>query len=347
LNVRNLWKIRILALLPPILLVGCAAGSVVDPFATEGKAWPEPPEVKRIAFVGEFSGSSDLGIKEGLWSKIVSFTAGARNNAMVRPMAVATSVDGKLIFVADPDARCVHRYDLQRGRHTCLVISRQESLVSPIGLTVTDDGRLYVSDSRLGRIYRMPVEGKRLEQFDISSVLEQPTGIFWDNSSKLLFVTDTGAQSIKAFDANGVLVREFSERGDQSGQVNFPTYLWVDSQRELLVTDSLNFRIQRFDENGEFRHSFGQHGDRAGNLARPKGVATDSYGHVYVIDALFHSLQVFNRQGELLISIGERGQEPGQFWLPNGVFVSGDNTIYVADSYNKRVQVFRYVGPPE
>jgi len=342
---RMLLKNIALALVTLALLAACASSSLVEPFATESKAWPEPPEVKRIAFVGEFSGSSDLGIKEGLWSRIVSFTAGARNNAMVRPMAVATTVDGKVIFVADPDARCVHRYDMQRGRHTCLTISRQESLVSPIGLTVTDDGYLYVSDSRLGRLYRMPVEGKRLEEFSVSSALKQPTGIFWDNSSALLYVTDTGTQSIKAFDANGVLVQEFGERGDEPGQVNFPTYLWLDSEQELLVTDSLNFRIQRFDESGKFGHSFGEHGDRAGNLARPKGVATDSYGHIYVIDALFHSLQVFNRQGELLISIGERGQEPGQFWLPNGIFISKDNTIYVADSYNRRVQVFRYVGP--
>lgn len=343
----KLLKIVAFALLPLLLVAACAAGPVMDPFTAEGRVWPDPPETRRIAFVGEFSSASDLGIRESAWNRFISFTAGARSDAMVRPMAVATTADGKVIFVADPDARCVHRYDLHRGRYSCLVISRKEALISPVGLAVTDDGHLFVSDSRLGRLYRASIEGRWLEHFDVSPALKQPTGITWDSSSKLLFVTDTGAQSIKAYDTNGVLVREFGGRGDQPGQVNFPTYLWFDPQRELLVTDSLNFRVQRFDGNGEFRNVFGQHGDLAGNLARPKGVATDRFGHIYVVDALFHSLQVFSRQGDFLLSIGERGQEPGQFWLPNGVFISTDDTIYVADSYNKRVQVFRYVGPEE
>jgi sugar lactone lactonase YvrE len=331
--------------LSSVVLAACATSVVTDPFATETKYWPNPPETKRIAFVGEFSTSSDLGIRESVWGRFVSFTAGSRADVMVRPMAVAATADGKTIFVADPDARCVHRYDLRRGRYTCLVISRRETLVSPIGLAVSNDGWLYVADSRLGHIYRMEIDGKRLEQVQLSAALKQPTGIIWDDSSRLLIVTDTGTQSIKMFNVDGELVREFGARGDSPGHFNYPTYLWVDPMRDLLVTDSLNFRIQRFNEYGEFRHLFGQHGDLAGNLARPKGVATDTFGHVYVIDALFHSLQVFNSDGEFLISVGERGQEPGQFWLPNGVFVSGDNTIYVADSYNKRVQVFRYVGP--
>lgn len=336
---------RLLANLALTSLGACAASVDLNPLESEQRYWPDPPETKRIALVGEFSGSSDLGIKESAWSRFVSFTAGSRLDAMVRPMAVAVTADDKVIFVADPDARCVHRYDLRRGRYACLVINRRETLISPIGLAVTDDGLLYVSDSRLGRLYRAAIDDKRLEHLEVSSELKQPTGIFWDDSAELLFVTDTGSQTVKAFNAGGDLVREFGGRGDGPGRFNYPTYLWVDPQRELLVTDSLNFRIQRFDGNGEFRQLFGQHGDLAGSLARPKGVATDSFGHIYIIDALFHSLQVFNRDGEFLISIGERGQEPGQFWLPNGVFISPNNNIYVADSYNKRVQVFRYVGP--
>lgn len=342
---RTMLIICVLVLLPPTILAACAGGPVVDPFAEESRFWPDPPETKRIAFVGEFSTSSDLGIRESVWGRFVSFTAGSRTDAMVRPMAVAVTADRKVIFVADPDARCVHRYDLLRGRYACLVISRQETLISPIGLTVTESGRLYVADSRLGRLYTVPAGGKRVERVSTSAPLEQPTGIFWDDAATLLYVTDTGSQSIKVFDADGEMVREFGGRGDAPGLFNFPTYLWMDARRGLLVTDSLNFRIQRFDENGNFLNVFGQHGDLAGNHARPKGVATDTFGHIYVTDALFHSLQVFNSDGEFLISIGDRGQEPGQFWLPNSIFISGDNTIYVADSYNKRVQVFRYVGP--
>jgi DNA-binding beta-propeller fold protein YncE len=307
--------------------------------------WPDPPELKRIAFVGEFSSAGDLGIRESAWARFVSITAGGHRDAMIRPMAVAATVDGQVIFVADPDAQCVHRYDLRRGRYSCLALSRREALISPIGLAVSDDGVLYVSDSRLAHLYRASLEDKRLEPFEVSAELKQPTGVAWDSVHDLVFVTDTGSQSIKVFDTQGALVSEFGSRGPLPGEFNFPTYLWFDPADELLVTDSLNFRIQRFGDGGDFLYEFGENGDRVGNFARPKGIATDSYGHVYVVDALLNALQVFDRNGEFLIAVGRQGQGPGEFWLPNGIFISGDNTIYVADSYNKRVQVFRYVGP--
>ena len=57
-------------------------------------------------------------------------------------MAVATSADEGTIFVADPDAGCVHRYDLTKGRYSCLKISSGEELWSTVGLAVDDEGRL-------------------------------------------------------------------------------------------------------------------------------------------------------------------------------------------------------------
>jgi DNA-binding beta-propeller fold protein YncE len=326
-------------------LAGCSAAPIADPFTVEGRVWPDPPDAKRIAYIGEFSNSSELGFEPSAWSRLVSFAAGSETDAMIRPMAVAAIGDGRTILVADPDARCVHRYELDRGRYSCLMISRREMLISPIGLAASPDGRVYIADSQLGAIYQADPGEKYLQKFDTSVELEQPTGIAWDSAHQLLFVTDTGSQSIKVFDRLGTLVAEFGERGHGTGEFNFPTYLWFDPQDELLVTDSLNFRIQRFADGGEYLHAFGKNGDRVGHFARPKGIATDSFGHVYVIDALLNAMQVFSSDGDFLIAIGQQGGEPGQFWLPNGIFISGDNTIYVADSHNKRVQVFRYVGP--
>jgi DNA-binding beta-propeller fold protein YncE len=329
------------------VLAGCSGSPVADPFTSEILVWPEPPETKRIAYVGEFSNSSELSFKPSAWSRFISFTAGSETDALLRPMAVATSSNGRTIFVADPDARCVHRYDLDKGRYRCLMISRREMLISPIGLVTSPDGRIYIADSQLAAIYQADPGEKYLQKFETSVELERPTGVAWDSVHQLLFVTDTGSQSIKVFDQNGVLVNEFGGRGHGPGEFNFPTYLWFDPQDELVVTDSLNFRVQRFGDAGQFLHEFGENGDRVGHFARPKGVATDSHGHVYVIDALLNAVQVFDREGEFLIAIGQQGQEPGEFWLPNGIFISDDNTIYIADSRNQRVQVFRYVGSEE
>ena len=249
-----------------------------------------------------------------------------------------------MIFVADPDARCVHRYDLRKRRYTRLVTSSGELLLSPVGLAVTEDGRVFVSDSQLGRIFQADLDSKRLSPFAVTPALVQPTGIFWDDAQSRLYVTDTGRQAIVVLDALGQQVQKIGERGNQQGQLNFPTYLWMDTNSDLLVTDSLNFRIQRFAHDASFLSEFGENGSQPGEFSRPKGIATDSFGHIYVVDALMHSMQIFSPAGDLLLAVGGQGRGEGEFWLPNGIFITGDDTIFVADSYNKRVQVFRYVG---
>ncbi len=331
-----------------IIIAGCASGTAPTPFVGEHRVWPDPPSEKRIAFITEFRKSPDLGIRKSAWSRLLGFAIGSADDVMIRPMAVAVTADKDIIYVADPDAQCVHRYDLSGAQYECLRLGKKEFPVFPVGLDISDDGHLFVSDSQQGKIFQLVPGGKQLEIFYAGEKLQQPTGIAWNTVSQRLYVTDTGNQSILVFDRDGNLQRNFGERGSDPGQFNFPTYLWVDSRsKELLVTDSLNFRMQRFDMGGDFLYAFGKNGDEPGDFSRPKGVATDSYGHIYVVDALMHSLQIFSPKGELLLSIGAQGQDEGQFWLPNGIFISRDDTIFVADSYNKRVQVFRYVGAGE
>ena len=326
------------------VVTACVSTSTLEPFASTTRAWPEPPNPERIVLVGAFTEPADLGIHPGLWARLVSVVAGASNDRMVRPMDVAATAGGGIIYVADPDARCVHRFDLERGRYDCLMLSRDEFLASPVGLALAPSGRLYVADSLLKGIYTIGAGERFLERLDNGDELRQPTGLAWDEGDKVLYVADTGSQSIKAFAPDGEFLREFGTRGGGSGEVNFPTYLWVDTNDELVLTDSLNFRIQRFGPDEEFVQAFGRNGDKPGDFARPKGIAVDTFGHVYVVDALFHGVQIFDPTGRLLLVLGEQGQGPGQFWLPNGIHVTRDNMIFVADSYNRRVQVFRYVG---
>ena len=326
-------------------VAGCAAYVESRPFDTVLRTWPEAPETARIAYVGEFSSPNDLSLNEGFWSALVSLTAGGQDASMVRPMAVATNADGTVIFVSDPDAGCVHRYDLVRGRYRCLSAGEDMGKALAVGLTVTEDGVLFAADSTRGLLWKAGPKDKELEIFFASADIGQPTGVFWSTKLQRLFVADTGQQRILEFDRLGNLKSSFGERGGGPGQMNFPTYVWVDLNDDLLVADSLNFRIQRFDRDATFVYMFGKDGDRPGDFSRPKGVATDSFGNIYVVDALMHLVQVFNPRGQLLLAIGGQGQGQGQFWLPNGVFITADNTIFVADSYNKRIQVFRYIGP--
>ena len=290
---------------------GCASGVTRDHFSEQLRLWPEEPAIARIALIGEFTSAIDLGIKGSAWSRFVSVTAGRDDGVMLRPMDVAVVGGGERIYVADPEAGCVHRFDTGDNRYRCLAPKLKDGIAAPIGLAITEDGHLFVTDSVRGGLWHARPSGKYLEPFDVSETLEQPTGIYWDNVSQHLYVTDTKQHTVLKFDRIGDLEHTIGEVGNGPGQFNHPTYVWVDSNQELLVTDSLNFRLQRLRNDGGHLLTFGVGGDRPGDFSRPKGVATDSSGHVYVVDGLMHTLQIFDRQGRLLLAVGEHGQGRG------------------------------------
>jgi len=331
-------------LLPLFFFAGCASQPVPEPFTETGPVWPESPALARIQLVGQFSQPSELGIRPSLWSRLVRLAAGPAQNQLVKPMAVAVAEEANIIFVADPGAGCVHRYDLRAAKYRQLRLAREAPLLSPVGLAVTPQGRLFVSDSQLARIFVANAEDDELTPLQLDTPLQQPTGLAWDSDTDHLSVVDTAAQVIRRFSSSGELIGEYGQRGEQAGNLNYPTYLWQDNDRNLLVSDSLNFRIQRFSHDGRALDQFGKAGDATGALSRPKGVAADSFGHVYVIDSLFHAMQVFDSDGRFLLAVGEQGQGAGEFWLPTGLFVDAHDTIYVADTHNSRIQVFRYIG---
>ena len=327
------------------VLTACSSPVLLSELGNHERVWPEPPGQPRIEFVTAFSTLADLGVSESAWRRFANFLAGSKVNKMVRPMSVAVGAGENTIFVADPDIHCVHQYDLVKGGYRCLTARSGADLLSPMGLAIDGEGRLFVSDSQQGIIYTLEPSGKWLEPLPLNVQLQRPTGLFWDADSDNLIIVDTGLQSIVSVTREGALVGRIGGRGNMPGRLNYPTYTWKDSNGDLLVSDTLNFRVQRFDAEGEFLSSFGVVGDSAGDFGRPKGVAVDTLGHIYVVDALFHSLQIFDASGQLLLAIGGKGHAAGQFWLPNGIFITASNTIFVADSYNRRVQVMRYVGP--
>jgi sugar lactone lactonase YvrE len=307
--------------------------------------WPAAPEAARIRFVRSFACAEDLGIRKGFLARLKDFIFGEADSHVVRPMAVVA--DGEFVYVADPGARGVHRFDVAGGDYALIGGPDDTPLPSPVGLARGADGEIYVTDSMLAQVFVIRPGQQRAQPLQLGAVLVQPTGIAYDAAVRRLYVTDTGAHRIEAFDRSGAHVAQIGARGSGDGEFNFPTYLWLGSHGRLYVTDSLNYRVEVFDANGRFMSKLGRQGGGTGEAARPKGVATDREGHIYLVDALFHAVQVFDEAGRLLLPIGQIGQERGEFWLPTGIFIDPDtDLIYVADSYNRRVQVLRYVGGP-
>ena len=325
-----------------LLLATCVFASARAEQPQEKLVWPHGPAQPRVEFVKAFSRPADLGIGKGFFERIKDLLFGETEARIVRPMAVVAS--GGIIYVADPGARGVHRFDTAGGDYALITAADDAPLPSPVGLARGAAGEIYIADSRLAQVFVIRPGAKAAVPLRLDVKLTQPTGIAFDAGSGRLYVVDTAEHRIHIFERDGSLAGSIGRRGTGDGEFNYPTYIWRTAEGLLYVTDSLNFRVQVFDARGRFAGKFGHQGDGTGDASRQKGLATDRYGHVYVVDALFHAFQIFDATGRLLLPVGERGHERGEFWLPTGIFIDDDDTIYIADSYNQRIQVLRYTG---
>ncbi|MHC4063570.1 MAG: 6-bladed beta-propeller [Planctomycetota bacterium] len=283
----------------------------------------------------------DLGIKPSFWKRLVQAIRGKKEVWFVRPGGVATK--GEMIYVADPGAQTLWILNPQAGRFQRIrEAGKQQHLVSPVAVATGTNGRVYLADSYLAKVFVYSARGE-LQATIADAKLQRPAGLAYDAATERLYVVDSAAHRIWIFDGDGSPVGAIGERGTASGQFNFPTHVALDREGTLHVTDALGFRIQMFARDGRFLGAFGHHGNASGDFAAPKGVGVDSDGHIYVVDALFDTVQVFDHNGQYLLGFGERGINLGQFWLPGGLYIDGQDRIYVADGYNQRIQIFEYL----
>ena len=308
-----------------------------------GLVWPAKPDSARIAYVASLYHPDHFGIKKGFFSWLGDLFTGEEERRMIRPMAI-TETSNNVLFVADPGAKGVHRFDLKNKHYSLIRQVDEKILPSPVGLSVDKQDNVYVVDSELAQLFKIEKNKKYAIAVSLQQPLTQPTSVAVDSDSGSLYITDTAEHQIKHYSFDGKLKSIIGKRGTAEGEFNYPTMIWRNKSGQLYVTDSLNFRVQVFNRNGKFIRYFGKQGGGSGHLSRPKGVATDRNGHVYVVDGLFHVFQLFNEKGNFLLHVGGQGQGEGEFWLPSGIFINDNNIIYVADSHNRRVQVFRYLG---
>lgn len=324
------------------LLASCSGGISLRSMPAERPIqWPPLPLPAKVSWVRNISNYMDAGITRSTWKYMIDFIFGEKESAIGRPYGVF--VDGReRLFVVDVKLRRVHVMDSKENRYDVIDNEKQDQFQIPIAIAEDDNNNVYITDSEAGIVYRYDFRTRILAPF-ISNLL-RPTGIAFNKSNRLLYVSETSAHQIVLFDLNGKERFHIGRRGEGPGQLNFPTDLFVDRTGKLYVTDPINARIQVLSAEGAFILAFGRAGDAPGEFSKPKGVAVDSEGNIYVCDALRDSVQVFDAMGNFQLEFGDQGQDSGTFWMPSGIYIDDKDMIYVADTYNQRIQVFRHSG---
>ena len=182
--------------------------------------------------------------------------------------------------------------------------SGEGQFMAPRAVAASDDGFVYVADSRNNRIQKFDQQGA--------------------------FVRAWGG--LGSIDTNPA----------EPGKFNEPWGVGVGPDGSVYVADTWNHRIQKFDANGNFLLAWGHFGqaDSLDAFWGPRAVAVDNLGRVFVADTGNKRVVVFDADGHALSSIGGGGSDPGQLDEPVGVAVAADGTVFVADTWNLRVEVF-------
>ncbi|MBI5102232.1 MAG: 6-bladed beta-propeller [Nitrospirae bacterium] len=300
--------------------------------------WPLPPDEPKVKFVDMYETSLDV-VKQTGAADVIFGAEQAMN--FVKPYGIVSDGAGK-VYVSDVGG--VVMFDLVNKAFTTIGTDPGVGqLKVPLGLALSSDGRLFVSDVAADKvmIYK---NGNFQTSFGDKREFESPSGLAVDEKRGLIYVLDAKMHRISVHSLSTYkLLKTIGKRGEGDGEFNYPTNIALDDKGTIYVVDTGNYRIQTIDPDGTFVKVFGQAGDTPGALGRPKGIAVDSEGHLYVADAAFGNFQIFDKDGKILLFVGEAGSGPGKFQLPAGLAIDKNDMIYVVDQLPGSFQVFQYM----
>jgi DNA-binding beta-propeller fold protein YncE len=333
--------VRRLAALALAFGLACASGQAgPSPPAGPPPRWPPAPAQARILFEDSFPSPRRAPPQTSFWGRVWNAVVGLGDDRrddppLQRPFGIA--LGGDRLLVADPDLRTVLSVDWRAGTSEAVTCPSRDWIL-PMGVAAGEAGSIWVADA--GAHALVEVAGGRCRSVG-AGVLDRPTGVAV--GAGRIYAVDTPRHEVIAFSPAGAPVARVGVRGEEDGQLNFPTALAVLADGTLLVVDALNFRVARFTADGRWLRSFGNPGDGGGAFGRPKAIAADAQGRIYVTDALNDVVVVFSPEGEFQLAFGGRGDGPGALTLPAGVAVGADR-VFVADSFNRRVQIYQLLG---
>lgn len=168
-----------------------------------------------------------------------------------------------------------------------------------------------------------------------SDMLVKPYGVAVSSSGRI-YVTDTAARRVFAFDPELKTVRFIGDDGP--ARLNKPVGVAVDADGRVFVADATLKRVFGFGTDGRLAVAIG----RDGEFDNPSGLAIDRRTRrLYVADAARHQVLAYSTEsGALVSTLGSRGAGPGQFNFPTNICVDAQGRLYVADTLNFRIQIF-------
>ncbi|MDD5103953.1 MAG: NHL repeat-containing protein [Candidatus Peribacteraceae bacterium] len=256
-----------------------------------------------------------------------------------------------------------------------------EGFAGPYGLTVFQDGTLYVMDALRGQVVRFSASLQPLGILDPKADSAEFLHSIARIADGTLLLSEHRKGWIRRYADDGtVLGYFFADPPDPTLAFVGPVNVFVDAAQNIWVTDYRAHRVFKFNPQGAFIGWIGakagggvtngfavtgmaQESAAPGGFNQPHMTTVNRAGDIFVVDVANHRVQKFSAQGKFIGWIGacadgtvtqgwtQEGtsalsEAPGGFQRPTSVTLAegssrAEDVLIVADTSNNRIQKFR------
>ncbi|KAI8497480.1 hypothetical protein Bbelb_247860 [Branchiostoma belcheri] len=245
-----------------------------------------------------------------------------------------------------------HHGNQRKGEHQSQRVTFGErgsgpgQFYSPCGVTVSDEGEIFVTDEMNQRIQVFTLQGTFVRQFPTVVSGEEkmkPRDMVIDREANLWVVGfAVSAHFAVRYNKQGRVLRKFDLQ-----KTEWYRGVAVDTRRNhILITQTtggLNNQhgeVLVFRSDGTLVRTVGQQE----GMKLPWYITVDGKGDIFVSDWGNHSVYAYREDGQFLFQFGGEGSGDGQLCQPRGICTDRAGNIIVADYGNRRVEMFDETG---